>query len=533
MLGFVKIGDDDDTKKDGLRFRPTLDTLETREAPAVISLPDLYTVRSGRTLQTVNIPGIFGKFGGFGKNSGVLRNDFDDQVTPPFPGSNRFLGASLISNPVDVATGIPITTPFTFNANGAGSFTFRAPRNFNGNVRFSYQAFNPGGTLGAVTNVNITVTGPVRRIAIGADAGGSPRVSVYDSTAKIFQFDLTAYDPSFRGGVRVATADINGDNVDDIITAPGPGGGPNVRVFDGVTGRFSREFMAFDPSFRGGLNITTGDINGDDREEIIVGADAGGGPHVKAFAITETTQPTVINEFMAYDESFRGGVRVQVGDTEGNGIGHIITAPGFSGGPHVKIWDSSTAQVNTLIREFMSGDANRRDGLNIAVGDFNGDYFDDIALGTGSGNPVVTIRSGRDQTTLGTFVPGIQPVNPGLQTVSPGPQTSLLGSTGTNLFNAETTTSLQGNDIRPGATVPTSLLPIGSQQPGSLSGYTGGARIAVTYANRDDNADLIVVSGPNDFSRMRIYSGSSAGVLIDYEIFEGLFYGGLWAAGHY
>jgi hypothetical protein len=145
----------------------------------------------------------------------------------------------------------------------------------------------------------------------------------------------------------------------------------------------------------------------------------------------------------------------------------------------------------------------------------------------------VTIRSGRDQTTLGTFVPGIQPVNPGLQTVSPGPQTSLLGSTGTNLFNAETTTSLQGNDIRPGATVPTSLLPIGSQQPGSLSGYTGGARIAVTYANRDDNADLIVVSGPNDFSRMRIYSGSSAGVLIDYEIFEGLFYGGLWAAGHY
>src|SRR4051812_46001849 len=83
--------------------------------------------------------------------------------------------------------------------------------------------------------------------AAGADAGGGPDVRAFDATTGQLTRDFFAYDPGFRGGVRVAVADINGDGTPDIITAPGPGGGPHVRVFDGANGKPVREFFAYDP----------------------------------------------------------------------------------------------------------------------------------------------------------------------------------------------------------------------------------------------------------------------------------------------
>src|SRR6266487_4736719 len=107
-------------------------------------------------------------------------------------------------------------------------------------------------------------------IIVGPDAGSS-QVKVFDgiTTAEIASF--FAY-PGFTGGVRVGAGDINGDGVADIITGTGPGAtGGNVKVFDGVTGALIRNFLAFDPSFTGGVFVAGGDVNGDGSADIIVG----------------------------------------------------------------------------------------------------------------------------------------------------------------------------------------------------------------------------------------------------------------------
>src|SRR5262249_13729960 len=120
-------------------------------------------------------------------------------------------------------------------------------------------------------------------IVTGADAGGGSHVKVFDPITGAATKSFFAY-PGFTGGVRVAAGDVNGDGVADIITGAGPGGGPHVKVFDGVSGTEIHSFYAYEAAFSGGVFVASADINGDGFADIITGADAGGGPHVKVFA---------------------------------------------------------------------------------------------------------------------------------------------------------------------------------------------------------------------------------------------------------
>src|SRR5207244_9181626 len=92
---------------------------------------------------------------------------------------------------------------------------------------------------------------------------------------------------NLRNGVSVAVGDVNGDGWPDVIVAAGRGGGPRVRVFDGLTGEQLAgplgNFFAFDSSFTGGVSVAAADLNGDGAADIIVAAGSGGGPRVRVF----------------------------------------------------------------------------------------------------------------------------------------------------------------------------------------------------------------------------------------------------------
>jgi hypothetical protein len=87
---------------------------------------------------------------------------------------------------------------------------------------------------------------PVPTYSVGAGAGGLPIAKLYDTVGNLVR-EVIAFDPSFHGGVRVATADINGDLIKDTIAAPGPGMPPEIRVFSGANGALIRQFFAYAP----------------------------------------------------------------------------------------------------------------------------------------------------------------------------------------------------------------------------------------------------------------------------------------------
>ena len=235
-----------------------------------------------------------------------------------------------------------------------------------------------GGTSGGGGSGG-TTSGTGQPYALGATSG-EPWVWVYNADGTL-KMKFLAYAATFTGGVHIAMADVNGDGVPDIITGAGAGGGPHVKVFDGVTGNLITQFFAYDANFHGGVNVAAADLTGDGKADIITGAGPGGGPHVKAFDLT-TGQ--VIASYFAYAPTFTGGVAVAAGDVDGDGLADIVTGAMAGGGPHLKVWHDATGEL--MSQEFAYG-ASYTGGLSIAVGDFNGDGKDDIAVAPESGGP--------------------------------------------------------------------------------------------------------------------------------------------------
>jgi len=219
-------------------------------------------------------------------------------------------------------------------------------------------------------------------IITAPQSGGGPHVRVLNSRAQEISWFM-AYLDSFRGGVNLAAGDVDGDGQTEIITAAGPGGGPHIRVFD-YQGNLESQFFAYIDSFRGGVQIACGDTDGDGIFEIITGAGTSGGPHVRVF----DAQGHVKEQFMAYADNFKGGVNVTTGDLDADGSEEIITAPLSSGGPHVRIFNGE----GDLEDQFFVYSSSFRGGLNLTTGDYDNDGTYEIMTAVKSGlSPEVKI----------------------------------------------------------------------------------------------------------------------------------------------
>jgi hypothetical protein len=204
--------------------------------------------------------------------------------------------------------------------------------------------------------------------------------------------------PGFDGPIGTAVGDLTGDGVTDVAVAAGLGGGPVVKAYDGRDGRLINSFFAYDPSYRGGVDIDVGDLDGNGVAEIVTGTGPGGGAHVRAFR-ADTGAETL--GFFAFEPAFRGGVDVAVMDANGDGRAEIMTAAGATGGPRVIMFD---AQTRAQVASFFAFDPGLTSGVILrSIGQTDGSVLLEMTPAVPDGVDPLTLPLARLADMSGFF----------------------------------------------------------------------------------------------------------------------------------
>lgn len=158
-----------------------------------------------------------------------------------------------------------------------------------------------------------------KEIVVAPGSNGGPQILVYSQTGKLLSAGFFAFEKNFRGGVNLTAGDVNNDGQTEIIVAPAKGLPPTVKIFS-ERGKAVGSFLAYDKKFLGGVNLAIGDVNEKSGTEIITGSNTLSS-HVRVFANTGS----LLSQFMAFDPSIKGGVRVMTSDIDGDGKTEILT----------------------------------------------------------------------------------------------------------------------------------------------------------------------------------------------------------------
>ncbi len=185
-----------------------------------------------------------------------------------------------------------------------------------------------------------------------------------------------------------------------VVVVANQGGGPQVRVFNKY-GELLSQFFAYEESFRGGVNVAVGDLGNDGIDEIVVAPGAGRSPEIRIY----NYQGDLINRFMAYDKGFGGGVNVAVGELDGRQGAEIVTAPASSGGPNIRTFGYRNGQYIPVIENFFAYSPQLRGGVSIIVANVDGMGKDELLTvpSVNSGGPHVrmfNIIDGRFQEKI-------------------------------------------------------------------------------------------------------------------------------------
>jgi hypothetical protein len=215
-------------------------------------------------------------------------------------------------------------------------------------------------------------------IAVGTGAGSDPLVWLYSIAGKKIM-GFNPYPTERRIGVAVASGDVNGDGVDELITVPAKASA-QVRVwqYNTATKTFTQiaQSFVYDRTARQGFTVTAGDLDFDGRAEIVTTPRANGSSIIIT-RLDVNNKLQQVRRFSPYSAGFTSGLTVTIGDVLGTGRPSIVVVGGPNYYSYIKVFDIN-GQLQThfypLVKTY-------RNGLSLTTLDVNADGRDEIIAG--------------------------------------------------------------------------------------------------------------------------------------------------------
>lgn len=207
----------------------------------------------------------------------------------------------------------------------------------------------------------------------------TPRVYVINPDTGDIVSDFVAYEASYRGGVRVAIGDVDGDLTTlEVVTAPGPGRVGEIRVFrtngDELPGF---RLTPFGSRYRRGLELGVGDLDGDGRFADLVVSESRGLGRVVAYT-SNGSAFTPWKSFTAFSGRYTGGASVAVA-----GVNRVAVGSGVGMKPTVKVYDLAAA-APALVSQFAPPLPTGTGGVSVTAQRFTSLTTTDVAVAGGA-----------------------------------------------------------------------------------------------------------------------------------------------------